>query len=54
MDYIILLSIHPSYFDANGIDVSLQNEQTLENNYLTELTVTSESESSSSDSDSDL
>ena len=53
MDYIMLLNIHPSYFDANGIDVSLQNEQTLENNYLTELTVTSESESSSSDSDSD-
>ena len=53
MDYIIFLNIHPSYFDANRIDVSLQNEQTLENNYLTELTVTSESESSSSDSDSD-
>ena len=53
MDYIILLKIHPSYFDENGIDVSLQNEHILENNYLTELTVTSENESSSSDSDSD-
>ena len=52
-DYIILLNIHPSYFDENGIDVSLQNEQFLENNYLIELTVISESESSSSDSDSD-
>ena len=53
MDYIILLKIHPSYFDENGIDVSLQNEHILENNYLTELTVTSENKSSSSDSDSD-
>ena len=53
MDYIILLKIHPSYFDENGIDVSLQNEQILGNNYLIELTFTSESESSSSDSDSD-
>ena len=53
MDYIILLNIHPSYFDENGIDVSLQNEQILGNNYLIELTFTSESESSSSDSDSD-
>ena len=53
MDYIILLKIHPSYFDENGIDVSLQNEHILENNYLTKLTVTSASESSSSDSDSD-
>ena len=53
MDYIILLKVHPSYFDENGIDVSLQNEQFLENNYLIELTVISECESSSSDSDSD-
>ena len=51
MEYII--KIHSSYFDENGIDVSLQNEQILENNYFTKLTVTSESESSSSNRDSD-
>ena len=47
MDYIIFLKIHPSCFDENGIDISLQNQQILEDNYLIELTVTSESESSS-------
>ena len=44
---------YPSYSDENGTDLSLQNEQILENSYLTEPTVTSESESSSSGSDSD-
>ena len=47
MDYIIFLKIHPSCFDENGIDISLKNQQILEDNYLIELTVTSESESSS-------
>ena len=51
--YVVHYKVHSSYFDENGIDVSLQNEQILENNYFTELTVTSESESSSSNRDSD-
>ena len=51
--HVVHYKVHSSYFDENGIDVSLQNEQILENNYFTELTVTSESESSSSNRDSD-